>query len=61
MSWVWWVLWVSLLEELDNANSIPSFNWFKVEVNVECFRYHFRPVDVKRYALYVLGVPVIYD
>ena len=50
-----------IVEELDNANSIHSFNRFEEEDHVERFQCHFRFVDLARDYLFAFGTPTIHD
>ena len=48
-----------MVEELDNANRIHTFNWFKEEGHVESFWCCFRLVDLVCNTSYTLGTPTI--
>ena len=47
--------------EIDNPNSIHSFNRFEEEGHAEQKYKHFRLIDLTREELYAMGVPVIPD
>ena len=51
----------SIIEKLDDANSIHAFNRFKEEEHVERFQCHFRLVNLARDPLYALATPTIHD
>ena len=51
----------SIIEELDNANSIHAFNRFEEEGHVERFQCHFRLFHILRDVLYALATPVIQE
>ena len=46
-----------VMEELDNANGIHSFNRFEEERFVERFQCYFRLVDIPCNAFYALAMP----
>ena len=50
-----------VIEEMDNANSVHTFNRSEEEGYVERFQCHFRLVDLPRDALYALATPVIHE
>ena len=50
-----------IIEELDNANSVHTFNRFEEKGYVERFQCHFRLVDIPRDALNALVTPVIQE
>ena len=47
------------MEELDNANSIHTFNRFEEKGHVERFQCHFRLADIPHDAHYALATPAI--
>ena len=51
----------SIIQELDNVNSIHAFNRFEEKGYVERFQYHFRLVDISRGALYALAMSSIQE
>ena len=51
----------SIIEELDNANSIHAFNRFEEKGCVERFQCHFRLVDIPHDVLYALATPSIQE
>ena len=50
-----------IIEELDNANSVHTFNRFEEEGYVERFQYHFRLVNLPCDVLHALATPVIHE
>ena len=50
-----------IIEELENANSIHTFDIFGKEGHVERFQCHFRLVDLARGALYALATPTLHS
>ena len=47
--------------EIDNPNSIHTFNRFEEEGHAERRYNHFRLINLTREELYVMGVPAILD
>ena len=50
-----------VIVEIDNPNSIHSFNRFEEEWHTERKDNHFRLIDLTREELYAMGVPSILD
>ena len=51
----------TIIDELDNANSIHAFNRLEWKGYVERFQCHFRLVDIPRDTLYALATPAIQE